>query len=265
MIIGELINTSRKLIKPLVEEYNADALLEIARAEADAGADFIDLDCGTFVKDEPERLVWLTKLISTELETPLCLDSPNPAALKAALPLVKGPVVINSISAETQRYNDILPLALEFGAKLIALCLDGKAVPKTTEDRYAIGAKLIEDLVKAGVPIADIYVDPLVEPVSVSQNGGLVLLQTVAKLREHYPEVHFICGLSNISFGLPNRKLINRYFLAQTIGAGMDSFILDPTDNALMGCYLASRMLVGQDKFCSQYLKATRKGLFAEK
>ena len=265
MIIGELINTSRKSIKPLVENYDAEAILAIVRSEAEAGADFIDLNCGTFVKDEPERLTWLTKLVAESIDTPICLDSPNPAALRAALPLLKGPAVINSISAETKRYNDILPLALEFGAKLIALCLDGKAVPKTAEERYTIGAQLIENLVKAGIPADNIYIDPLVEPVSVSQNGGLVLLETVRRLHTAYPEVHFICGLSNISFGLPNRKLVNRYFLAQTIGAGMDSFILDPTDRSLMGCYWASRMLVGQDKFCSQYLKANRQGLFGDK
>lgn len=262
MIIGELINSSRKAIKPLVENYDGETLLQIARAEVEAGADFIDLNCGTFVKDEPERLVWLTKLISEELSAPICLDSPNPAALKAALPLIQTPVVINSISAESKRYQEILSLALEYGAKLIALCLDGKAVPQTVEDRYAVGAKLIEDLVHAGVASDNIYVDPLVEPVSVVQTGGQVLLETVRRLHQAYPEVHFICGLSNISFGLPNRKLINRYFLAQTIGAGMDSFILDPTDRALMGCYLASRMLTGQDKFCTQYLKANRRGLF---
>ena len=136
MIIGELINTSRKSIKPLVENYDAEAILAIVRSEAEAGADFIDLNCGTFVKDEPERLTWLTKLVAESIDTPICLDSPNPAALRAALPLLKGPAVINSISAETKRYNDILPLALEFGAKLIALCLDGKAVPKTAEERY---------------------------------------------------------------------------------------------------------------------------------
>ena len=265
MIIGELINSSRKLIKPLVENHDETALVEIARAEVEAGADYIDLNCGTFVKDEPDHLAWLTKLITDSVDAPVCLDSPNPLALKAALSLVKGPVVINSISAEDKRYHDILPLALEFGAKLIALCLDGASVPHTADARYEIGAQLIETLVKDGIPLSDIYVDPLVEPVSVSQNGGAILLETVRRLHDTYPEIHCICGLSNISFGLPNRKLINRYFLAQSIGAGMDSFILDPTDSSLMGCYLASRMLAGQDKFCSQYLKANRKGLYEDK
>ena len=115
-----------------------------------------------------------------------------------------------------------------------------------------------------GVPLNDIYVDPLVQPAFSAPEGGKVIFETIRKLKAAYPGVNCICGLSNISFGLPNRKLINRYFLAQTMAWGMDSYILDPTDRALMGCYLAAKVLVGEDKFCAKYLKAHRKGLFEE-
>ncbi len=263
MIIGELINSSRKAIKPLVEGYDAEALIAIGQTEAAAGAEFIDLNCGTFVHDEAERLTWLVEKVGNVLDMPLCLDSPDPRALRAALPLVKNPVMINSISAEEERFADILPLALEYQAKLVALCMDGDSIPQTAEARYAIGSRLIDKLTNAGMLLSDIYLDPMVQPVSVSKEGAQVILETVRKIRAAYPEVNCVCGLSNISFGLPNRKIINRYFLAQAVAAGMDSFILDPTDRQLMGCYLTARMLAGGDKaYTKDYLKAHRQGLF---
>jgi 5-methyltetrahydrofolate--homocysteine methyltransferase len=264
MIIGELLNSSREAIKPLIENQDAAALLAIAQAEIAAGADYLDLNCGAFVKDEPERLAWLVRTMAAAVDQRLCLDSPNPRALAAALPLARGPVMINSISAETARYRDILPLAQEHKAKLVALCMDDAAIPTTAEARYEIGCRLVKNLQAAGIAMDDIYLDPMVQPISVSAGGAMVIFDTVQMLQSAYPGIHCVCGLSNISFGLPNRKLINRYFLAQAIACGMDSFILDPTDRQLMGCYLAARALIGEDKFCAKYLKAYRNGLFTE-
>ncbi|NLF79759.1 MAG: dihydropteroate synthase [Clostridia bacterium] len=264
MIIGELLNSSRKSIRSLIEGQNEAALLEIAQSQVAAGADYLDLNCGAFVKDEVERLAWLVDTVAAAVDKPLCLDSPNARALAAALPLARGPVMINSISAETARYREILPLALEYKTKLVALCMDDEAIPTSAEARYAIGARLTEDLLAAGISPDDIYLDPMVQPIAVSARGALVIFDTVRLLRNNYPGVHCVCGLSNISFGLPNRRLINRYFLAQAIACGIDSFILDPTDRQLMGCYVASRALIGEDKFCAKYLKAHRGGLFAE-
>ena len=150
MIVGELINTSRKAIKPFVEEYDEAAILAIVDAEVDAGADYIDLNCGTFIKDEDARLTWLTKIVAAATDKPLCLDSPNPQALQAALPHVKGQAIINSISGEKERYTDLLPLALEYQTKLIALCMDDEQMPKDAEGRYAIGSRLIDGLTNAG-------------------------------------------------------------------------------------------------------------------
>ena len=264
MIIGELINSSRKAIRPLIENGDTEALLQIAQLQADAGADYLDLNCGAFVKDETEKLTWLVKNVGIPSGKALCLDSPNPDALKAVLPMIDGTVMINSVSGEEKRCNDILPLAIEYKTKLVALCMDDAEIPQNAEARYGIGARLVERLTAAGMDISDIYLDPLVQPVSVSPDGAKVILDTVVRIKEAYPDIHCICGLSNISYGLPNRKLINRYFLSQAAAAGMDSFIMDPTDNKLMGCYLVSRVLLGQDKFCAKYLKAHRKGLFEE-
>lgn len=263
MIIGELINTSRKAIKPIVAEFDAEAVRAVARAEADAGADCLDLNCGTFLDEEPQRLRWLVETVQEAVSLPLSLDSPNPEALAAALPYAKGRALINSISAEQARFRALLPLILEYRTKVVALCMADGEIAQTAADRVAIGGKLIEDLTAAGVAPDDIYLDPLVQPLSVSDAGAQVIMETVRQIKRRYPGVHTVCGLSNISFGLPNRKLINRYFLAQAVSAGMDSFILDPTDQKLMGAYYASRALAGEDRFCSRYLKAHRRGLYA--
>ena len=262
MIVGELINTSRKAIRPLVADYDENAILEIVNAQVESGADYIDLNCGTFLKDEADRLTWLVKLVTTNTNKPICLDSPDPKALEAALPFVSGQAIINSISGEKERFANLLPLALEYKTKIIALCMNDDEMPIDAEGRYAIGSNLIDRLAAAGMQLSDIYLDPLVQPAFSAPQGGNVIFETIKRLKAAYPGINCICGLSNISFGLPNRKLINRYFLAQTMAAGMDSYILDPIDKQLMGCYLASKVLVGQDKFCVNYLKAHRKGLF---
>lgn len=263
MIIGELINSSRKAVRPLIAERDAQAICEVAAAQVKAGADYIDLNCGTFLEEEPERLRWLVETVRQAVDAPLSLDSPNPQALASALPAAGQQMLINSISAEKERFRALLPLILEYRAKVVALCMADGEIAQTAEDRVMIGGRLIEDLTAAGVALDDIYLDPLVQPLSVSEAGAGVITETVRRIRQLYPGVHTVCGLSNISFGLPNRKLINRYFLAQAISAGMDSFILDPTDQKLMGAYYASRALAGQDRFCGQYLKAHRRGLYS--
>ncbi len=265
MIIGELINSSRKAMRPLMAAWDEEAIVAVALAQEAAGADYIDVNCGTFTADEPERLAWLARIVSAKVTKPLCLDSPNPAALKAALAEVKQQPIINSISAEKDRYETILPLALAFNTKLIALTISDGQIPQTAEQRCQTGERLLMDLQAAGMQAADIYIDPLVQPLSVSDQGARMITETVYRLRQNHPDLHMVCGLSNISFGLPNRKLINRYFLAQLAGAGMDSFILDPTDQPLLGAYYAARALGGADPFCAKYLKAHRQGLFEER
>lgn len=264
MIVGELINTSRKAIRPLVEAWDAEGVAAIARAQQEAGADYIDLNCGTFIHDEAERLQFLVNTVQQATDLPLALDSPSPSALAAALPLVRGRALINSISLEQRRFNDLLPLVREYRAQVVALCMGDGEIAQDADTRVSIGGQLIEKLCAAGLELADIYLDPLVQPLSVSDRGAAIITEAVRRLRQLYPGVHTVCGLSNVSFGLPNRPLINRYFLCQAVAAGMDSFILDPTDRRLMGAYYASRALAGEDRFCAGYLKAHRRGLYRE-
>jgi len=263
LIIGELINTSRKVVKPAVEQRDAVFIQELAKKQVESGAHYVDVNCGTMVHDEVETMEWLVRTIQEAVSAPLCIDTPRTEAMEAGLAAVKnGQPMVNSITAEKERYVAVLPLVLKYKAKVIALCMDDTGVPTSAEQRITIVKKLVGDLTAAGVPEDDIYLDPLVTPISTGDNCGNDVLDTVRFIRKEFLLVHAACGLSNVSYGLPNRKILNQAFMIQTMDAGMDAYILDPLDKAMMGFVYASQALLGQDSFCVQYLTAHRKGLY---
>lgn len=263
LIVGELINSSRKAIQPAIAAYDAAAVIELAVAQKEAGAHYIDVNCGTFVDDEPERLEWLVNTVQEAVDLPLCIDTPRPEALSRALALIKGgQPLINSVTGEAERMTTVIPLAAQYKAKIIALCMDDNGIPNGPEERFAIGEKLVAALTSAGIPQSDIYLDPLVQPVATGDCAAKDVLDTVAALKKAFPDAHCICGLSNVSYGLPNRKWLNRAFLVQTMAMGMDAYILNPTDRAMMALLYSSNALLGNDPYCGQLLTAHRKGLF---
>ncbi len=264
LIIGELINTSRKAIREAADARNAEYIQEVARAQAATGADYLDVNCGNMVGHELEIMQWLVETIQEAVDTPLCIDSPDEGALRLGLSLLKPGYrpMINSISAETKRFGAVAPLVREFNAKVVALCIADSGMPASADDRLAIATDLVEGLAKEGVVEDDIYLDPLIKPLSTNDRHGREVLDAIRLIKEKYPKVHFTCGLSNISYGLPNRAVLNRLFVVQTMTAGMDGYILNPTDKAMMGLVYASQALLGQDKYCTRYLKAHRKGLY---
>ncbi len=263
LIVGELINTSRKSIREAVENRDAAYIRDIAGKQVQAGAGYIDVNCGTLLDSEAEVMGWLVETVQEAVQAPLCIDSPDPKTLDTGLSLARfGQPVINSISGEKERYEAVLPLALKYKAKVIALCMDDGGMPVTAGDRMRVVRKLVPDLVCAGVPMGDIYLDPLIIPVGTSDQAGSEVLETIRRIKAEFPEVHIICGLSNVSYGLPNRKLLNQAFMIQTMTAGMDAYILDPLDHTMMGFYYASQALLGKDEFCMNYLSAYRNGLY---
>ncbi|MDQ7095146.1 methyltetrahydrofolate cobalamin methyltransferase [Desulfosporosinus sp. PR] len=262
LIIGELINSSRKAIKEALEKRDAEYIRQIAKDQVAAGADYVDVNCGTMA-NEVESMAWLVNTIQEAVEAPLCIDSPNPQAIAAGLALCKfGQPMLNSISDEKERFNTILPLVVKFKTKIVALCMDDTGMPNTAKDRMKVVKSLYAKLTEAGVPENDIYFDPLVKPISAVASAGLEVLETIRAVKKMYPNVHMTCGLSNISYGLPNRNYLNRMFVTQTNTVGMDSYILNPTDKGMMGNIYASQALLGQDSYCMNYLTAYRKGLY---
>jgi len=265
LIVGELINSSRKDIKPAVENKDAAFIQKITKDQLAAGANYIDVNCGTQVFNEPEVMEWLVKTVQEVTDAPLCIDTPNEKALEAGLALTKTKKpMVNSITAEKERFEIILPLVQKYDAKVVALCMDDSGMPESAKDRIAIVDKLVKDLTSNGVAEDDIYLDPLVKPVSTGDKAGMDVLETVRYIKEKYPNVHAICGLSNISFGLPNRKVLNQAFMLQTMTMGMDAYILNPLDKTMMGFIYASMATLGRDPYCGNYLTAFRNGLYEE-
>ncbi|AET68258.1 Pterin binding enzyme [Desulfosporosinus orientis DSM 765] len=263
LIIGELINTSRKAIKEAVANKDADYIKQVARDQWEAGANYIDVNCGTMVHNEAEIMEWLVNTVQEAVEAPLSIDSPDPKVIEAGLKLVKyGQPMINSISDEKERFESILPLVVRYNSKIVALCMDDTGMPETGEDRVRVAKSLYRKLTEAGVPDENIYFDPLVKPVSAVEKAGVEVLESIKLIKLLYPNVHFTCGLSNVSYGLPNRKVLNRLFVVQTMTVGMDGYILNPTDKEMMGVIYASQALLGQDSYCMNYLTAHRKGIY---
>lgn len=261
-IVGELINTSRPAVKEAVKNRDQDLIIDLAIRQANAGATFIDVNCGNMINNEEEIMEWLVNTVQSAVELPLCIDSPSATALDVGLNICKyGRPMINSISDEEERYDAVAPLINKYNAKIVVLCMDSTGMPSTSEDRMKVVHKLHKKLTKEGVKEDDMYFDPLVKPVSSVATAGIEVLETIKKIKMAYPNVHFMCGLSNISYGLPNRAILNRLFVVETMTLGMDGYVLDPTNDKTMADIVTSKALLGMDNYCGGYIKAHRSGL----
>ncbi len=260
IIIGELINSTRKAVKKAIEEQNAAYIQDLAVKQAENGADFIDVNAGAFVYDEIKYLNWLVETVQEVVDKPLALDSPDPKALEAAMKVHKGTPMINSISAETERYNQLIPLLKGSGAQVVALCMSDDGMPDGIEERTEIAERLLHDLDKDGVAMENVFLDPLIKPVSVSGEYGPQVLEAISRISELQSGAHITSGLSNISYGPPNRALLNQAFIVLAMGRGMDSAIIDPLDKKMISLVKASEVILNKDPYAMNYLKTMRAG-----
>jgi cobalamin-dependent methionine synthase I len=260
LIVGERINASRKPIAAAIEANDADFIKKEALDQQRAGAHLIDVNAGVFVGQEVRYLKWLVQTIQEEGEIPLCIDSPDSNALAQALSVHKGRAMVNSITDEADRYQKMIPLIKEFRPQVVALCMTDGGMPKTAEERFRISSRLIERLVQDGVSLEDIYIDPLVVPISTDTNNGTAVLNTLERISASFPKVNTICGLSNISYGLPLRNLVNQTFLVAAMTKGLTAVILDPLDKRMMANLVTTQALLGRDEYCGGYLAAFRAG-----
>jgi len=213
----------------------------------------------------PEREVadmkWLVELVQTATDNPLVIDSDNINVIEAGLSRNRSPQpIINSVNAETEKLSALGRLAVEHGASLIALAMGEEGIPSSIEERLVACDKIMEGLSAAGVSPGQILFDPLVLPISVDSEQGMITLRTLAEMKSRYPEAGTVMGLSNISYGLPQRKVINRGFLLMAAYAGLNAVIVNPLDVKMMGFVRVAEMLMGNDPYCKRYLRAHRKG-----
>ncbi|MFC2017997.1 dihydropteroate synthase [Chloroflexota bacterium] len=266
LVIGENINASNKSVAEAIASKDVASLQNMARTQAEAGADFIDVNSGSGAGEQGiMTMEWLMDLVQEATDKPLVIDSDSPEVIKAALGKYRGEkLMINSVTAEPDRLSSIGALAAERKASLVALAMGEGGIPNNVDDRLAACDIIIKHLTGLGMKEEQIYFDPLVLPIAVDANQGLVTLKTIEKIKLHYPGARTVMGLSNISFGLPKRNMVNRGFMLMSIYAGLDAAILNPMDAKMMGIIKVADMLVGKDPSCRGYIRAHRKGLLAD-
>lgn len=262
IIVGERINATRKKIAEAITNKNKELIQKEAKRQISAGAQFLDLNAGLGRGTEKEDLKWLIETVADPGDFGLCLDSADTAALKDNLKLVKNrKKMINSINGEQKKIETFLPVIEEnLDSDIIALAMDDSGISCLAEDRIRVAEALVKLLTGVGLRKEQIFIDPLVQPVSTDPKAGRVFLDVLKWIKENLPGVQTICGLSNVSFGLPVRKTLNKYFMALAIGAGLDAAIVDPTEDGMQEAICAAEGLMGKDEFCLNYLTAFREG-----
>jgi len=258
IIIGERLNSSRKKIAAAIATKDSEFIKQEAKIQVDAGAHYLDVNCATSLDNELNDLAWLLKNIRQVADTPFCLDSPNPAAIEKGLSLLKDKekVFINSITLEPDKIKSILPLVKKYNANVIALTMDEKGVPKTKEQRIDIIENICECLKAYEIPQDAVYFDLLVQPLSTQQDQAVIFLETLKQVKKMQLKV--ICGLSNVSFGLPKRSIINASFLGSVMSLGIDAVIIDPIDEMMSNAVSAMKVILNQDDYCLNYIKKMR-------
>ena len=263
LIIAERINTSRKSIAEAVTENDTDFIVNEIKIQEEAGADYIDINAGTFAAQEIEKLSWLIEIVQKNTDLPICLDSADPKTIHTVLPMIHHPPMINSINLDRKRYDALMPMIIERQCKVIGLCQAAGKAGHSISEKIDIAGQLIQELTQSGLFLENIYIDPLVFSLATDTTSGLNTLNAIREIMNKYKGVHTICGLTNVSYGLPERKLMNSAFLISAILMGLDAAIMDPTNKPLFSLMKAALLLNDKDPYAQNYIKAFRQGRFS--
>lgn len=265
IIIGEKINATLKRAREIIVNRDTRSLLTLAKEQADAGADYIDMNVGTGEgtrEDEIEAMRWAVETVQKEIPTPLCIDSADPAVLDAGLAAAaKRPCLINSVKGAASSLDAIVPLAKKYDALLVGLAMDEAGIPATVEGRIGACEIIAAACEKYGVSVSNLFFDPLVVPVSTDGNQGVCTLETLREIKKRFPSAKTTMGLSNISFGLPVRPRVNQAFMHMAVAAGLDSALMNPMDTQMIAAIRTAEALTGRDRHCRQYTRAVKKGI----
>jgi 5-methyltetrahydrofolate--homocysteine methyltransferase len=253
VIIGESINpTRRKKLVTTLQEGNFDYVLELAESQIKAGAEVLDVNVGFPGVDDVKLLPETVRMLQDKFDIPLCLDSPNPRAIEAALKVAAGKCLINSVNGEEASLKALLPVANEYGAAIIGLCMDDDGITHDPEKRLAIAEKIIERTMKAGIKAEDVVIDPLAMAVSADPQACRVTLETIRLV--HQKLGHNITqGASNISFGLPDRESLNAAYMAMSIYNGLTCPIANP--EKITSIVRAADLVLGRDDFAVRFVE----------
>ena len=261
IIIGEKINGFVPRTGKAIQEKDGEYIKEIAIAQTEAGADFLDC-CPATDEGALETMKWLVDLIQEVSDTPIALDSPGADILVEAMSYVNKPGMINSVSVAGDKIEKIFPLIANTPWKVVAMLDDENGIPADAEGRIEVFKRLLGEMEKYGVKPDQVFIDPLVETLGTNEESLTTFAEVCRECKKLCPQIHITSGLSNISFGLPVRKMINMGFMVLAMNAGMDSAIVDPLNRDMLGIIYATEALLGEDEYCMEYLSAYREGLF---
>ncbi|MDA8336717.1 MAG: methyltetrahydrofolate cobalamin methyltransferase [Peptococcaceae bacterium] len=261
ILIGERINGMFKDIKEAIVNHDPDRVEYWAKRQTEQGAHYLDINTGPTVapEDAPAVMEWLTRTAQAVSTLPCCLDSTNPAAIEAGLKVHRGKALINSTSADQAKMDIYIPMAVKYGAALIGLAMNEKGVPKSAADRTALAMELVVNADAYGLPMEDLFIDPLALPANVAQDHGPEVIEALRQIKMLAdPAPRTTLGLSNVSQRCTNRPLLNRTFMVMCMTAGLDSAIVDVDDDLLVDAAAAAEILLNRNIYCDAYLKTFR-------
>ena len=258
VMIGERINpTGRKLLSEEMSKGDFSRVEQDTLAQVAAGAQMLDVNAGIPLADEPKILADTIKLVQSLTDVPLSIDSSIVAALQAGLEVYQGKALLNSVTGEEERLEEVLPLVKKYGCAVVAISNDETGISEDPDVRFAVAKKIVDRAKDYGIPSSDIVVDPLVMPIGALNSAGMQVIKLVRRLQEEL-KVNTTCGASNVSFGLPNRNGINAAFLTMAIASGLTSAITNPLHDSLMQAVMGADVMMGNDPNCVRWIKKYR-------
>ncbi len=261
ILIGERINGMFKDIREAILNKDPEPIRYWAKRQYENCAAYLDINTGPTVepKDQPAVMEWLVKVAQETVPLPCCIDSTNPEAIEAGLAVHKGKAMINSTSADQWKMDIYFPMAKKYNAAIIGLAMNEKGVPKSAADRVALAMEIVVNADAHGIPMEDLYIDPLMLPCNVAQDHGPEVLEAIRQIKTLAdPPPRTTLGLSNSSQRCTNRHLINRTFLIMCMAVGLDSAIADVEDQELLDAVAAANILLNKDIYCDSFLKTFR-------
>jgi 5-methyltetrahydrofolate--homocysteine methyltransferase len=260
VIIGERINpTGRKALAEQMAAGDFSTVVADTTAQVEAGAQMLDVNAGIPLADEPAILAATVRLVQSLTDAPLSIDSSIVAALEAGLSAYVGKPLVNSVTGEEERLEQVLPLVARHGAAVVAISNDETGISEDPDVRFEVAKRIVDRAADHGIPRADVVVDPLVMPIGAMATAGRQVFRLVRRLREELG-VNTTCGASNVSFGLPNRRGLNGAFLTMAIASGMTSAITSPLHEEVRGAVMAADVMMGNDRDCVAWIRRYGEG-----
>jgi 5-methyltetrahydrofolate--homocysteine methyltransferase len=258
VMIGERINpTGRKVLAAEMAAGNFSRVESDTLAQLAAGAHMLDVNAGIPLADEPAILARTIQLVQSITDVPLSIDSSIVAALEAGLAVYKGKPLVNSVTGEEERLEQVLPLVKKYGAAVVAISNDETGISEDPDVRFAVAKKIVQRAADYGIPVSDIVVDPLVMPIGAINQAGVQVMRLLGRLKNEL-KVNTTCGASNVSFGLPAREGISAVFLSMAIGAGLTSAIMNPMHVEIVKACMGADVMMGHDPDCARWIKRFR-------